>query len=1093
MKSLIPFYFRLTFLWVKKSYLIILSVSISLAMIFATNCMIESGIAEDSGSHLETNSEFLVTSSQPISPNPDNIANDIESFQDQFVTVSENSPENQDLLKDFNTFPYLNFRSHWSNFGARVNLTDVYDFHGIYEFFLPRINFLLYSEEYYQNERFTTNFKIIEGRVPQTENEVLVPYTYKLQSKYELNDSYDLTYFIGNYSHPQIDLDPTSNKLNITFPEIDTIVNTMQLESTKIVGFYAFSSRIIELNGDQCQMDLTYQKILEGETDNLGYFGDAPLFFYSNFSQTSLGNHPVYQFYDSIVHNESLYDAVNDINFGLSENVENLIHYGISLMAKLDSINYNQIISYENRITKVHQLLQKEFSHEIYTRTYGDSILRLRSYIYSTRFLSIAINLPLILFTFLITYFSMKNAEEARLSNFLQMSIKGMTKKQITAQIIQEIIILSLISMIISVLLGMILFYPIRTTLTPLFFPTLEPQDIKLVVNPLWLGITFLFGFIIIGIAYSHLLKILKKTEIQDIYELQNQEYLAGIYDENSTYGKEKVEKRKQSKNEEKYEDSVEGEEKKIRKISYFLFPFILIPIFIYGLAIYSGNHEVSDNLRWTVIRIYSEPTLYLVFGAIFPIFIVGYGFYRFLIVESPRRFAKLSKFLSKPFHKEINYLVGLEMIRRKEFRYIIILISVYVTSILILNPFVTSSASYPMMIDNGRIGADIAIDINIGPENLAFQKGVFDFDKNLSVVFQDEKLDLENHLCILSQKAEVYSSTESEAKFERELFYLNYSEYLSLNSARDQYLPTRDLIKSIQKTISYNEDPTNSKIGIIVGNYYEYSENIKDNPPYFVNLTYFNFTSMQIESTWLECEFIARTVLFPGVYDAISSWERDSSFFIDVNAISQENCSILAHNYVFMGNLEEKGKHSIQENSNVNTFLANNTANYEIREMDYSYLAYSSSFAVFNTKSGYSLYSLLLIGFTLCFGQGILFIQNTRDNFNFYGNLLTRGVSRKQVYLFGLSQLLLFFLISLGIALITVIAPIILALKIYPAQLLVEENWQFKLSVAKYPILINWPLLGINLASIFVGSILLYTIFFKTQRMDSFFAYTKQ
>ncbi|WP_371804424.1 ABC transporter permease [Candidatus Lokiarchaeum ossiferum] len=1093
MKSLLPFYFRLTLLWIKKSYLTIISISLTLAMIFSTNCVIEGGIATDFASHLETTSEFLLTARQPVSPDAEIIAHDIDDLETQYTSFMKKSAENEDLFDNFHTFPYLNFRSHWSNFGIRTNPAHFYSDHGYSEFLESKINFLVYPDEYYQTERFQKDFIMVEGRTPRTDEEVLLPYTEKLYNEYQLNDEYDLTFYIGNFTHTSFGMFPSENKIDIQFEGDNQINKTMQLSSVKIVGFYAQASRLITIYNDHSQMDLTYQKILEGDTKFSGQIMNPPVFFYSNFTTSGIKNHPVYQFYSSIFKNTTLYNSVNILNNDLNKAVGNLLHYGIFLASKVSRINFNQISSYENRLSQTYQVLQREFQDFICTDTVGSSIWSLRNYIFTTRLLSMSINLPLMLFTFFITYFSMKNGKQKRLDNFLQMSIKGMTKKQINYQMIQEIGILSIICTVISFLLGLLFMIPIKSTLGPLFFPSLSLGEIRFLISPLWIVITGVIAFIMISTSYNQLRKVLKNTEIQDIYEIQHLDDLSGIYDENSTYGKKIGVSADQAKIEEKYEDSIEGEEKKIPKISYFLFPFILIPIFIYSLAIYAANHEVSDSLERLSESVCQEPMTFLVLALIFPVFIVIYGFYRFLVVESPRRFARISKVLAKPLNKELNYLVGLEMIRKKEFRYIIILLTVFLTSIFILNPLTTSSLSYPTMMENANVGADFAIDINLGGDLSENQEAYLDFKKNVTSIFETSNISLSNHVYIHSQRAEIYIESDESQKVSYTMNYLNYSKYLTVNEERKQFLPKNDYVKAMRETTKYNEANASSKIGVIVGEGHNYYDDITDYPPFFVNVTYYNYTRMQFDSKWIECEFIARISNLPGIYDITSPYFSRMSFFIDTNYLRLDNCSIYVQNFVFMGNVNDPKDQQLQSNQKVQKFFQNYTGDYTIQEMDYSYLQYTSTFSVFKTRLGYSLYTLLLVGFSLCFGQGLLFIQNTRDNFNFFGNLLTRGVNRRQIYYFGLSQLLLLFLISLGFSILTVSIPLILALKVYPGQILAEHTWFYESVIGQFPILINWPLLIFNLAIVLIGSILLYTIFFKMQKRDSFFAHTRQ
>ena len=126
MNSIIPFYLRLGWIWVKKSYLIILSVSLTLSMIFATNFVIEGGLAATYAESYENAEDFIICSPQSSSSNPPNpaiISEEISNFENQMneikagVGVGEEGEVGDGLdYENLEVFPYLNFRMKWNNY-----------------------------------------------------------------------------------------------------------------------------------------------------------------------------------------------------------------------------------------------------------------------------------------------------------------------------------------------------------------------------------------------------------------------------------------------------------------------------------------------------------------------------------------------------------------------------------------------------------------------------------------------------------------------------------------------------------------------------------------------------------------------------------------------------------------------------------------------------------------------------------------------------------------------------------------------------------------------------------------------------------------
>ncbi|MHA1673803.1 MAG: hypothetical protein ACTSYI_09240, partial [Promethearchaeota archaeon] len=1088
--SIIPFYLRLGWIWVKKSYLIILSVSLTLSMIFATNFVIEGGLAATYIESFKNAEDFIICSPQSSFPNSTSISNEIYNYEHHMDEIKEREGGEYENLE---SFPYLNFRMKWNNFGLREHSIAFFDY-GYANYLESRINFLLFSEKYYNSIRFTAQFKVVEGRTPQSTNEVLVPYIYKTYYNYNLNDPFDLTYFIGEWSEQPYITSEENSSVEVNITGSDAIYQSVQLNNTKIVGFYTSVLRLLDFLDDTMQSEFMYQDFLDGGASYKDFWSDTPVFFYSNFSANNLYQSPIMQLYDSIIQNSTLFTVVNQQLPSLFRRVNNIIHFGVTVSAKLEKANYNQIIAYRNQLQEFRNVLEEEFSSAYFYSTYENALEELSALQFLNRFLSLIINLPLILFTFFIALSGMKTIRKSRLESILQMNIKGMTKPQIRIQMYIEIFLIGTISNIIGMLLGFIFFYPIRSTLSPLFFSGLDPTHVSIIIQPFWIITTYLIGFVVVSIAYRFLFKILKTTEIPDIFDMQNQQSLPAQYDEDSVY-KDKHDDSKlaefQSKN---YEDSIQNAERKIPKISYFLMPVIFIPIILYGITSYSISHEIGSFWEQLAYSMSYNQNAFLIFGLFIPICTSAYGFYRFVIVESPRMFAKICKYLSRPLNKEINYLVGLEMVRRKEFRYIILLLTFFITSVVFFNPLTTSLNSYPILFENSEIGVDFSIDIEFNDSIIHDIEYYTQFSNKFEANFNEGNISLTEYTEIITQFSDLYYINEPFDRVTRHIHYANFTAYRNILDSQKNLLPNQELLKSLDESIDQNEDVSSSKIGIIVGANYNYYDDIEEFDSFFVNLTYYDHNDDELQSKWLECEIVARTDYFPGIYSKFTGLGNSWDFFIDIGSALPENSTIVSNDYLLMGNTEGNHDYSLTSNENLIGLLEEETEMYEVTQKDYQVYENIWNFSILKTQMGYVLYTLLLLGFSLSLGQGLIFIQISRDNSPFFGNLLTRGVSKKQIFRFGLSQILIFFLFAFSFAIITVIIPLIIALRVFPDNYIHEVYYIRNLeSMIKYPIFFNWPLLALNLLTIIGGSLLLFIIFFKLQKRESFFIHTTQ
>ncbi len=1084
MIALLPFYMKLTWVWIKKSYLILISISLTLSMIFATNAVIEGGLDASFSTNLETTSEFLITSPESKINSTEKIADEIATLQDRLSDVKEQSDTNQQLLEQYDTFPYLFFKGSWDSVGLRLHSIRYDDKFNARDYLESTINFHVNHPDYYQTDRFDSQFKIMEGRAPQQANEVLVPYIYKFAYNYELNDEFDMTYFLGEWSYCEYQEYQQNSTIQLQFPEPDAIVAKHQLNSTKIVGFYASTVQVNQLMGHRTQLVYLYQDFLKGEMTQDTYVVETPLFFSSDFDNLTIEEHPVVQFYNSIRENYTLFTAANQIYFDLSTRINNMLHYGLMFAMKFENLHYNEIIQLKQTFALTENVLQSAFTQEIFSRVYDDAYEYLQFRINSLRLASFAINIPLILFTFFIVFFSMRTGRKTRLDHFLQMNIKGVTKKQLKSQIRLEIFLISLICTVVGMLIALIFLSPVKETLAPLFFPSLLPNQIDPLITSFWGIFIFLTTLIILSISYRDLLKLLQQAEIPDLYDMKNEAYLPATYDETSVY--DQIPKGKQANSVALYEDSVEGSEKKIPKMSFFLFGAILIPILFYGLILYSYDHDTLDFIEQMRYNLSYSYNVYLIFVLIIPVTAVIYGFYRFLVVESPRRFARFTRFITKPLNKQISYLTGLEMIRRKEFRYLILLLTFFTTAAGIINPLATTQVATPILEENLNLGVDCGFNLYFNDSIYKEADTYATFEKNLSLALAANNMGMSENTTFWSQVAEIYAEGEEDSQISRELFFFDYQSYLDMIETQDRFINLQSVEKALQKTIKYNEERENAKIGIIAGNSYQYYDNIEDFPPFHVNISYFDRTTQTIIFSDLECELVARVEYLPPVYPVTGMYGPGWGLFIDIANLLPENCSLVSNELYLAGNLQSQESQQnhplttveLTEVTELMEVLERSTDSYSVTQKDFSFEDYRLSLEILHTKYGFALYSLLFVSFTLCIGQGFLFIHINRENSPFYGNLMTRGVSRKQIFRFGLSQILYFFFLAIGIAAITLFAPLFFVLK------LISVNT---------PILFNWPLIGFNFLLILGGSLLLYCLFFITQKRTKFFQQTSR
>ena len=134
------------------------------------------------------------------------------------------------------------------------------------------------------------------------------------------------------------------------------------------------------------------------------------------------------------------------------------------------------------------------------------------------------------------------------------------------------------------------------------------------------------------------------------------------------------------------------------------------------------------------------------------------------------------------------------------------------------------------------------------------------------------------------------------------------------------------------------------------------------------------------------------------------------------------------------------------------------------------------------------------MIGLILGIGQGLIFAQTSKTNNLFHGNLIARGVAKKKIFTFGCAQLGLFIWFAVIIASIGVVIPLICALRFSQITFMLEYYWMGGPSFSvKYPIFLNWGLILGSIALIALSGLVIYSLFFFSQKREKYFIAIKQ
>jgi len=157
------------------------------------------------------------------------------------------------------------------------------------------------------------------------------------------------------------------------------------------------------------------------------------------------------------------------------------------------------------------------------------------------------------------------------------------------------------------------------------------------------------------------------------------------------------------------YRNTLKGKERQIRKRGWLLVLVSLLPGFYYLIIKLSQLPKVSDSILLLGEQLLEWFPYFIIFAALSPLLLV-IGISRLLIKENPSRFAKVIKWVARPFVKQKDYLVALQMIKQKDIRRFINLLAIFTSLFAFANIFFVSMNAVEIVNHDLDTGADAHI-----------------------------------------------------------------------------------------------------------------------------------------------------------------------------------------------------------------------------------------------------------------------------------------------------------------------------------------------------------------------------------------------
>jgi len=431
--------------------------------------------------------------------------------------------------------------------------------------------------------------------------------------------------------------------------------------------------------------------------------------------------------------------------------------------------------------------------------------------------------------------------------------------------------------------------------------------------------------------------------------------------------------------------------------------------VIIYILYYLGSLASASDSLISISDLIEMYFGIIIIFALLSPVLFV-IGIIRILVVEKPTRFARISKFLSSIFLKEKSYLCGIEMVKRKQYKTVILLVGIFTSLLVFTNVFLNSSSRYTQIFNNVRIGADIKIYYTNEGRPISNTSDIELFESQL------KSYKTSDNETLINQVVTCYSGWESD-EYYGQRYYLDIEKYLDIIQEDNKKLPIGDFVSKIEDLIDYNKNSSNTIPGVIVNSGFLTLNKLEIGDLYTMLHHYYNSTAGEFQNITTSVKIMVSTDVMPGLYLTYGYWgSYTENMIIDINSVNPDKNLLYGDGFIQMIDIDPE----IEGNPEVLEEMLNNAT------MDYVEITYIQfcnqnwndlTYELSVNESGiYGIIYLefLMIGVLLAFGLAILILSFQRENKYFNGVLLARGFGRIGLLKLILSQIFIIFLIGI-------------------------------------------------------------------------------
>ncbi|MHA1887148.1 MAG: FtsX-like permease family protein [Promethearchaeota archaeon] len=917
MSSLFKFYIGKSFLNLKRKWLVILSIGLAISTVVGLNYYSRALFSSKFDDSFDFFQDFEISHTQIYGEHHSAIPklrysyNFQKDYQDIMKRIEQSSLDLEGVYQYGILSMEEGFWVH--NEWRSVDLsstTSVLDYHR--KLNATEIEFFVSDENFYLSSRFNKFFKVIEGRTPQNQQEILIEYRFALQHGLHVGENTNISMLIGS----DLDFSP---------PYVD--YKSFQLKNVSIVGIYLSTEHDYYLDTEHLVYSYTYSDYLSNEKIkiSLNYFDEPAMFSYYNFSGPDM-EHPFQKLYLEIANDGIFYQYLRTA----------YTRSGYLLMYQRDLLDFNKM----SQQISIIQSYTKNFSIYLPLEHGFVDLLSTNMKIFYQDFqniksLFLLLYIPIILFSISISILFIKTSKENQEKEFFYLKTIGIPNKKLRNLIIFESTLDGIVSAILGIFLGFGIFFIYDFIFQDIFLPNsidrLKPMFYF--DNLIWALTLSIFVNILNTIqifrliSRSNLDKLVVKVKMEDLHsDIDEFQLFSSKSKKNSHISVEKkIKKRKNEKEDSSRRNHLEESNIDKSKNKTRIFQFLKKKI----QGKYSAYHVVEENSFQNRISLKTKlifgfglilflPLLLLIlknyfrlsdtmvdlissleenynlieFGLFTGVILIMIAIIRVFSLEKPKFYARIIKFFSRISLGELDKYATVKVIEKKNRTSILINMTLLFSAIISLNMISQTTSVYATLPNAFQIGADMSISY----ENPYFKtlNDIYRCRTDLrnlaneenSLIIQEDAFYYISDYSYFSPTLDLTSNTQRKTQ----IISLELKRYINIFSNSNLIEPTQNFLQNINKMVEFNQNYMNMS-AIVTTSYFLSKNNMKIDDIFMASIRYYHENG-EIFYYDIPVKIIAVMDVFPGVY---FNKENDflESFLIDFDSLLENSGAI--------------------------------------------------------------------------------------------------------------------------------------------------------------------------------------------------------